>query len=95
MLSAQSTDKRVNIVTVDLFKKYRKADDYAKAPLEELQEDIKSTGFYRNKAKNIQAACLAITEKFDGKVPDNLDAPVTLPGLGRKTSNVFLGHAHA
>lgn len=94
VLSAQSTDKRVNIVTVDLFKKYREADDYAKAPLAQLEQDIKSTGFYHNKAKNIQAACSAIVEKFNGLVPDNMDDLVSLAGVGRKTANVILGNSY-
>jgi endonuclease-3 len=94
VLSAQSTDKRVNIVTVDLFKKYREANDYAKAPLEQLEQDIKSTGFYHNKAKNIQAACSMIVEKFNGRVPDNMDDLVSLAGVGRKTANVILGNAY-
>jgi len=94
VLSAQSTDKLVNIVTVDLFKKYRKADDYAHAPLEQLEQDIKSTGFYHNKAKNIKAACAAIIERFNGQVPDNMDELVSLAGVGRKTANVILGNAY-
>jgi endonuclease III len=94
VLSAQSTDKRVNIVTVDLFRKYRKADDYVVAPLGQLEQDIKSTGFYHNKAKNIQAACAAIVGKFNGQVPDNMDELVSLAGVGRKTANVILGNAY-
>ncbi|GAB6166200.1 endonuclease III [Thermostilla marina] len=93
ILSAQCTDERVNIVTADLFKKYRSAEDYARAPLEELEEDIKSTGFYRNKAKNIQACCRTLAEEHGGKVPRSLDALVKLPGVGRKTANVVLGTA--
>lgn len=92
ILSAQCTDDRVNLVTKDLFKKYRLAADYANAELEALQEDIRSTGFFRNKAKNIQQACRAIVEIHHGKVPDNMEALVQLPGVGRKTANVILGN---
>ena len=94
VLSAQCTDVRVNIVTKDLFRKYRKAADYAKVPQEELEEDIRSTGFFRNKAKNIKAACADIIEKFDGDVPDNLDDLTSLAGVGRKTANVILGNVY-
>ena len=93
ILSAQCTDKRVNEVTKDLFKKYKKAADFASADLEELGEDIKSTGFFRNKAKNIIAACTDIIEKHNGKVPDNMEDLVKLAGVGRKTANVVLGNA--
>jgi len=91
ILSAQCTDERVNIVTKDLFKKYKKAADYADKPIEELEEAVHSTGFYRNKAKNIRAA-VDIVEKYKGKVPDRLDELVTLAGVGRKTANVILGN---
>ena len=94
ILSAQCTDKRVNIVTADLFKKYRKAADYTKVPQTELEQDIKSTGFFRNKAKNIQAACNDLVKKYKSKVPDNLDDLVALAGVGRKTANVVLGNAY-
>ena len=94
VLSAQCTDVRVNIVTADLFKKYRGAGDYAGASQEELEEDIRSTGFYRNKAKNIIAACGEIVEKYNGRVPDNMEDLVRLPGVGRKTANVILGNAY-
>lgn len=94
VLSAQCTDVRVNIVTKDLFKKYRKAADYVKVPQEELEQDIRSTGFFRNKAKNIKAACADIIEKFDGDVPDNLDDLTSLAGVGRKTANVILGNVY-
>ncbi|RMF99800.1 MAG: endonuclease III [Planctomycetota bacterium] len=94
ILSAQCTDERVNKVTADLFKKYRTANDYAQAPLEELEKDIQSTGFYRNKAKNIQACCRALAEEHGGKVPKSLDVLVKLPGVGRKTANVVLGTAY-
>ena len=90
-LSAQCTDKRVNIVTKTLFHKYTSVDDFANANFEELQEDIRSTGFYRNKAKNIIACCKALIEKYNSKVPDNMEDMLSLPGVGRKTANVVLG----
>jgi len=90
ILSAQCTDKRVNKVTKDLFKKYRIVEDYTKANLEEFQQDIRSTGFYRNKAKNIINASKKIIEEYNGKVPDNMDELVKLPGVFRKTANVVL-----
>lgn len=93
VLSAQCTDKRVNIVTESLFKKYRKAADYANAPAPELEEMIRSTGFYKNKAKNIQAACRKLMEKHGGKVPSTMEELVELGGVGRKTANVILGNA--
>lgn len=93
ILSAQCTDKRVNMVTPALFKKYRVAGDYARAPQAELEAAIKSTGFFRNKAKSIRAATSTITEKFGGKVPDSMKALRELPGVGRKTANVVLGNA--
>jgi len=93
ILSAQCTDDRVNLVTKDLFKKYRAAADYARASLKQLEKDVQSTGFYRNKAKNIQAACRVLVEEHDGRVPDDLDVLVGLPGIGRKTANVVLGTA--
>lgn len=93
ILSAQCTDQRVNQVTADLFKKYGSAADYARAPLETLEKDIQTTGFYRNKAKNIQNACRILLEEHDGRLPDDLDALVELPGIGRKTANVVLGTA--
>ncbi len=92
ILSAQCTDERVNIVTKVLFKKYRKADDYVAVELEELQEDIRSTGFYKNKGKNIQGACKLIADEHKGKVPDTMEELVKLPGVGRKTANVLLGN---
>ncbi|MCK4627670.1 MAG: endonuclease III [Sedimentisphaerales bacterium] len=94
VLSAQCTDVRVNIVTKDLFKKYRKAADYAEVSQKELEQNIKSTGFFRNKAKNIRAACADIIEKFDGNVPDNLDDLTSLAGIGHKTANVILGNVY-
>lgn len=93
ILSAQCTDERVNIVTRDLFRRYRTAADYANAPLEELEQVIRSTGFYRNKAKNIQGCCRALVEKHGGQVPKTLPELVALDGVGRKTANVVLGTA--
>ena len=93
MLSAQCTDERVNIVTTTLFQKYRTAADYADAPLEVLEQDIKSTGFYRNKAKNIQSMARQIIERYDGAVPQPMDQLVQLPGVARKTANVVMGNA--
>lgn len=93
ILSAQCTDKRVNIVTENLFKKYRSAADFANADLSELEQAIKTAGFYRNKAKNIKAAARSIVEKHDGKVPRTMEELVELGGVGRKTANVVLGNA--
>ena len=93
ILSAQCTDKRVNMVTPALFKKYRTAADYAKAPQPELERVIRSTGFFRNKTKSIRAATSTIDKKFGGKVPDSMDELRELPGVGRKTANVVLGNA--
>ncbi len=93
ILSAQCTDVRVNIVTADLFRKYRSPQDYLKVSQEELQQDIRSTGFFRNKAKNIQAACEKITENFGGNIPETMDELLTLNGVARKTANVVLGNA--
>ena len=93
ILSAQCTDKQVNIVTANLFKKYRRAADYFVVPLEELQEDIKRIGLFRNKAKSIQNCCRALVESNGGKVPKTMDALVALAGVGRKTANVVLGNA--
>ncbi len=93
ILSAQCTDERVNQVTRELFQKYRTAADYARAPREELERAIQSTGFFRNKAKSIAEACKILDEKFGGEVPRDLDALVELPGIGRKTANVVLGTA--
>ncbi|HEY2625449.1 MAG TPA: endonuclease III [Candidatus Udaeobacter sp.] len=92
ILSAQSTDKRVNMVTPVLFKKYRTAKDYADAPQAELENAIKSTGFYRNKAKSISGAMRTIVEKHNGNVPDTMEELYALPGVGRKTANVVLGN---
>lgn len=91
ILSAQCTDKRVNQVTEKLFSKLRTARGFAGVPLPDLEEMVRSTGFYRNKAKNIKACCRAILEKHGGKVPDNMEDLVQLPGIGRKTANVILG----
>jgi len=93
ILSAQCTDVRVNIVTKDLFKKYTSAQDWAGADLKEIESDIRSTGFYHNKAINIKGACKKIIEQFGGKVPDTMQELLQLPGVGRKTANVVLGNA--
>lgn len=93
ILSAQCTDKRVNLVTADLFKKYRTATDYANAPLADLEEVIKTTGFFRNKAKNIRACCAALVTKHGGEVPRTMEELHALDGVGRKTANVVLGNA--
>ena len=89
-LAAQCTDARVNIVTRELFKKYRTVYDFASADLGELEQDIKSTGFYRNKAKNIIAACKMIIDDFGGNVPRDMESLLKLPGVGRKTANLLL-----
>src|SRR5581483_947453 len=93
ILSAQCTDVRVNIVTKTLFKKYRAAEDYARVPQEELEKDIQSTGFFRNKAKSIRAMAQSLLDKHKGKVPDTMEELVDLAGVGRKTANVVLGNA--
>ena len=93
ILSAQCTDVRVNEVTDTLFKKYRSAKDYAQADLSELEQDIRPTGFYRNKAKSIQKCCQELVGRFESEVPKTLEEMVTLPGVGRKTANVILGNA--
>jgi endonuclease-3 len=90
VLSAQCTDERVNKVTPHLFKKYRSAKDYARVDLPELQEDIRSTGFFRNKAKSIKAFCAVLDEQYNGEVPASLEELVSLPGIGRKTANLVL-----
>jgi endonuclease-3 len=92
ILSAQSTDVRVNIVTKDLFKKYKTAADFAYAKRSELEKEIHSTGFFRQKAKSIIESCRDIVEKFGGKVPDTMEALTSLRGVGRKTANVLLGN---
>jgi endonuclease-3 len=93
ILSAQCTDKRVNLVTPALFKRYRTAADYANAPAAELEKAIQSTGFFRNKTKSIRAATSTIVSKHNGKVPDTMAELRELPGVGRKTANVVLGNA--
>ena len=94
ILSAQCTDVRVNQVTKSLFRKYPTAAHYARAKLPELERDIQSTGFFRNKAKSIQNCCRALLERYDGEVPKDIDQLVELPGIGRKTANVVLGTAY-
>ena len=94
ILSAQCTDERVNIVTEKLFKKYKKAEDYARASQKELEKDIHSTGFYRNKAKNIRACTKDIVGKHKNKVPKTMEELVKLAGVGRKTANVILGNIY-
>ena len=92
-LSAQCTDERVNLVTHDLFQKYHSAGDYATVSQEELEKDIRSTGFYRNKAKNIRAACQLLITNYNGEVPRTMADLLKLPGVARKTANVVLGNA--
>jgi endonuclease-3 len=95
ILSAQSTDKGVNQLTKVLFRKYRSAEDYALADRKELEQDIKPSGFYHNKAKSIQECCRALLEKHGGEVPNTMEELVELPGVGRKTANVLLaGYWH-
>lgn len=93
ILSAQCTDERVNIVIKTLFRKYKKVEDYAKADLKELEQNIKSTGFYRNKAKNIKNTAKVLVEKFDSHVPKTMDEMLELPGVARKTANIVLSNA--
>jgi len=93
VLSAQCTDERVNKVTRDLFKKYRSAEDYARADLAALEGDIRPTGFFRNKAKAIKSFCTDLVEKFNGELPNTLEDLVSLSGIGRKTANLVLGEA--
>ena len=90
-LAAQCTDARVNIVTKDLFAKYKSVEDFANADLKELEQDVKSTGFFRNKAKNIISCCQRLISEYNGEVPNNLDDLLTLAGVGRKTANLVLG----
>lgn len=94
ILSAQCTDERVNIVTATLFRKYRGPRDFIAVSQQELEKDIHSTGFFRNKAKNIKAACKRIVETFGGEVPKTMDELLTLGGVARKTANVVLGNAY-
>lgn len=93
ILSAQCTDERVNLVTSALFRKYRSAEDFVSVPVEELEQDISSINFFRNKAKSIQGACRKIIDQYAGRVPESLEALIELPGVGRKTANVILGTA--
>jgi endonuclease III len=94
ILSAQCTDERVNKVTADLFRKYRKPEDYLQVAATELQEDIRTTGFFRNKTKSIQGACKMLVEEFAGEVPQSMEELLKLPGVARKTANVVLGVAY-
>lgn len=94
MLSAQCTDAKVNEVTKVLFRKYRTAEDYAKADTKQLEKEIRQTGFFRNKAKNIKAASAALIERFDGHVPKTMEEILTLPGVARKTANIVLQNAY-
>ena len=93
ILAAQARDDLVNRVTVDLFKKYRTAEAYAKTPVPKLQSEINKINFYRNKAKSIHNCCSEIVKRFKGKVPEKLDDLLSLPGVGRKTANIVLGNA--
>lgn len=93
ILSAQCTDKRVNSVTESLFKRFKKPEDYLKVPTSVIESEIRTTGFFRNKAKSIQGACRELVEKHQGQVPQTMDELVKLPGVGRKTANVVLGNA--
>lgn len=93
ILSAQCTDERVNMVTKTLFKKYTRAEDYAHADLKELEQDIKSTGFYRNKARNLKKCCQMLVEKYNSQVPKTMDELLALPGVARKTANIVLSNA--
>ena len=94
ILSAQCTDERVNIVTKALFKKYRSAEDYADADLKELEQDIRSTGFYRNKARNIRKCCKKLVEEYFSGVPETMNELLELPGVARKTANIVLQNAY-
>lgn len=94
ILSAQCTDERVNIVTKTLFKKYRTPQDYANADLKELEQDIKSTGFYHNKAKNIKRCCQMLVEKFNLQIPRTMEELLELPGVARKTANIVLSNVY-
>jgi endonuclease-3 len=94
MLSAQTTDERVNIVTKTLFNKYRKPEDYANADLEELERDIRSTGFYHNKALNLKKCCQLLVRKYNSQVPKTMEELVELPGVARKTGNIVLYNAY-
>jgi endonuclease-3 len=94
ILSAQCTDERVNIVTADLFRKYRRPEDYTAVAQEELEQDIRPTGFFRNKAKAIRGACALIAGRHGGRVPETMEELLELPGVARKTANVVLGNAY-
>jgi endonuclease-3 len=94
ILSAQCTDERVKMVTKKLFKKYSKAEDYANADLKALEQDIRSTGFYRNKAKNIKKCCQLLVEKYNSQVPRKMEELLELPGVARKTANIVLSNAY-
>jgi endonuclease III len=93
ILSAQATDRQVNVVTDALFKKYRAADDFSRAPLAELENDLRAIGLFRNKAKNIQNCCRKLVERHGGEVPGTMEELIQLDGVGRKTANVVLGNA--
>lgn len=93
ILSAQATDKLVNLVTPELFKKYKTVRDFAKAPIEKIDDMVKRVNFHINKSKNIKTACQIIMESFNGEVPDNMEDLDSLPGVARKTANVVLGNA--
>jgi endonuclease-3 len=94
ILSAQCTDERVNIVTSNLFKKYKKVEDYANVNLEEFEQEIRPTGFYKSKAKNIKNLAKILVEKFNGEVPKTMEELITLPGVARKTANIVLSNAY-
>ncbi|MGD0644355.1 MAG: endonuclease III [Candidatus Bathyarchaeia archaeon] len=94
MLSAQTTDERVNIVTKTLFKKYRVPEDYANADLKELERDVRSTGFYHNKALNLKKCCQLLVEKYNSQVPKTMEELIELPGVARKTANIVLYNAY-
>jgi endonuclease-3 len=94
MLSAQTTDERVNIVTQNLFKKYRAPEDYANVEIKELEQDIRSTGFYHNKARNLKNCCRLLIEKYKSQVPKTMDEMLELPGVARKTANIVLYNAY-
>ena len=95
ILSAQCTDVRVNMVTEELFRKYKGTKEFAEADLQKLEQDIRSTGFYKQKAKNIKNSSIVILENFSGNVPDTMEELITLPGVGRKTANVVLSSAYS
>jgi len=94
ILSAQCTDERVNVVTKMLFKKYRAPEDYVKADVKELENDIRSTGFFRNKTRNIKGCCKMLIDKFDSQVPRTMEEMLELPGVARKTANIVLSNAY-